>query len=732
MDNSTIEGNSCNYGGGGGGISSSGATVMVNSLVASNTCPGAGGGIGSGGTLILQGSTISTNTSNSNGGGISNGANLHLNNSTVSGNTGGAWGGGIYSNDTMTLNSSTISNNTSSSNGGGLYRYAGTATVQNTLLADNASSTGPDCSGVIASAGYNLLGDPSGCSFSSSSGDLIDVDPLLAPLEGYPGFQRLQLGSSAIDAGDPGGCAAYLDYPLPYDQRGAPRVGRCDIGAIEMQRLDASLKLAGVSSAPPGAPVTFTISLHNTSGVSVSDVVVTDELPDKLTYIADSLDVTSGSASYENGVVTWEGSVVAGADVTITFGATIDQEALWDSTITNSAEIQADGAILVRIASLKVGGSICGFTKFAGNPVLTAGTNGSWDDVGVWHQDVIEKGGTLMMWYTGADGSNPRQIGLAASINGVDWTKEASNPVITPTEGWEADGISAPSVLYEGGEYKMWYSGADSSGVVRIGYATSSDGITWLKYGSNPVLDVGAADGWEDEDVSAPSVIKDGGIYHMWYTGFDGSTPRIGYATSSDGITWNKDGANPVLDLGEAGDWDWLGVFSPDLIRVGSEYQLWYSGDTLPPSWQTGYAVSSNGTDWDRMGMVIPEGATGSFDSNSADLSAVLLDGATYRIWYSGLNDEGGNSVGYATANTCAGGSYFIYLPLICRDYSGPSACPAFYTDDFSDSGSGWPVWEDDDAKFAYTGGEYQIWVKNPASGWMVTPGAKWRSLRRR
>jgi hypothetical protein len=55
---------------------------------------------------------------------------------------------------------------------------------------------------------------------------------------------------------------------------------------------------------------------------------------------------------------------------------------------------------------------------------------------------------------------------------------------------------------------------------------------------------------------------------------------------------------------------------------------------------------------------------------------------------------------------------------------SGQS-CPAYYTDNFSDPASGWLVDEDSNRRYAYTDGQYQIWVKNPAAGWWATPGAK-------
>jgi Mg-chelatase subunit ChlD len=66
-----------------------------------------------------------------------------------------------------------------------------------------------------------------------------------------------------------------------------------------------------------------------------------------------------------------------------------------------------------------------------------------------------------------------------------------------------------------------------------LGYATSIDGVNWNKYSENPVLDVGPPGSWDDSFLTIPTVLYDGLGYHIWYTGFDGSNYRIGFAYPS-------------------------------------------------------------------------------------------------------------------------------------------------------------------------------------------------------
>ena len=107
------------------------------------------------------------------------------------------------------------------------------------------------------------------------------------------------------------------------------------------------------------------------------------------------------------------------------------------------------------------------------------------------------------------------------------WTKYHGNPVVvTGTAGsWDATHVADPAVISDGTTYKMWYPGSDdilSSGdfYSSIGYATSTDGITWTKYAGNPVIS-GTVGSW-DASLGIAGVVFDGTTYHMWYGGFGG------------------------------------------------------------------------------------------------------------------------------------------------------------------------------------------------------------------
>src|SRR5439155_23437478 len=106
----------------------------------------------------------------------------------------------------------------------------------------------------VISHGYNLCSDDGG-GFLNSSGDQINTDPILGPLQknGGPTFTHgLLTGSPAIDTGDPN----FAPPPL-YDQRGPgyDRVynGRIDIGSFEVQLVlpTPTATATAVSTATP-------------------------------------------------------------------------------------------------------------------------------------------------------------------------------------------------------------------------------------------------------------------------------------------------------------------------------------------------------------------------------------------------------------------------------------------------------------------------------------------------
>jgi predicted GH43/DUF377 family glycosyl hydrolase len=294
--------------------------------------------------------------------------------------------------------------------------------------------------------------------------------------------------------------------------------------------------------------------------------------------------------------------------------------------------------------------------KYPGNPILEPGPPGSWDEMALASCVIIDDN-IYKMWYIGYDGATCR-IGYAISPNGIEWTRADSvNPVLSvgPAGSFDDQGVTSPWVIYDGNIYKMWYSGYDGSGshTDRIGYATSQDGITWQKAdGINPVMGFGPA-AWENRGVWGSRVIFDGQIYKMWYAGWNESNVRIGCATSLDGTNWIKSRNNPILNIGAPGSWDDSEVNDPMVIFADSTYHMWYLGyDYSGASGCIGYATSPDGIIWekaDNSNPVLEPGSYGSFDDLCVRSPMVLLENDVYKMWYISINHDIVWGTGYAT-----------------------------------------------------------------------------------
>jgi hypothetical protein len=215
---------------------------------------------------------------------------------------------------------------------------------------------------------------------------------------------------------------------------------------------------------------------------------------------------------------------------------------------------------------------------------------------------VLKDGSLYRMWYTGSDSVNYR-IGYAVSYDGLNWTLYSNRSIPglkgavlgkeNTSNAFASVDVEKPMVIKDGTGYKMWFIGSDGPNR-RVGYASSSDGTNWSVYSNAAISGLkGAVLGKENVDcafastsIVASSVIKDGGIYKMWFEGFDGVCQRIGNAVSYDGITWTTEAYNALPSLKgafigkeNAPSFASLSVYAPYFIKELSEFKLWFGGD---------------------------------------------------------------------------------------------------------------------------------------------------------
>lgn len=175
------------------------------------------------------------------------------------------------------------------------------------------------------------------------------------------------------------------------------------------------------------------------------------------------------------------------------------------------------------------------------------------------------------------------------------WQTHAGNPFLNRGQshfGMDANLIwNDPSVVKEGSLYIMWVSAGFSAYQAKVYRLTSTDGLTWtMTNNGNPVIE--ASTNPSDFDcfgIETPNVLKVAGIYHMYYTVYRNTTNctqasgavSMGHATSTDGLTWTKQGELTSLSsmIGDptGNQWGWLGRGEPSVIYYNSNFYLYFT-----------------------------------------------------------------------------------------------------------------------------------------------------------
>ena len=257
--------------------------------------------------------------------------------------------------------------------------------------------------------------------------------------------------------------------------------------------------------------------------------------------------------------------------------------------------------------------------------------SGNWDDIDAMSATVIKDGNIYKMWYVGNDSLNVGRFLYSTSPDGESWSVPVSALDINQEGNWDINNVHDPTVIKDGDIYKMWFAGATGS-THRILYTTSTDGVSWI----TPVqaLDIGAEGTYDTVDIRDPFVLKDGSTYKIWYSGTNGSNRRILYATSTDGINWNT--PQMVLSVGVEGTWDAVNISSPTVIKDGSTYKMWYAGRDVSSVFRVLYTNSTDGINWSTPVRALDIGQEGAWDTSYVSSPSVIKDGNAYKIWYTG------------------------------------------------------------------------------------------------
>ena len=158
----------------------------------------------------------------------------------------------------------------------------------------------------------------------------------------------------------------------------------------------------------------------------------------------------------------------------------------------------------------------------SGNPVLTIGAAGTWDDTILYRGKMVIINGRYYLFY------NANDLGWGVAIGPTrrgPFVKQPA-PIFQRIAGtWERSRIGDPDFLkVDGGYLTLYFGDNDSISTGAIGLGYSKGGLIYQKYSANPIT----INGQVNTHGIRPSLVNDGGVLTM---GFDDAHLNIYIAT---------------------------------------------------------------------------------------------------------------------------------------------------------------------------------------------------------
>ena len=258
------------------------------------------------------------------------------------------------------------------------------------------------------------------------------------------------------------------------------------------------------------------------------------------------------------------------------------------------------------------------FESMSDNPIFVAAP-GQWDSKIRERGWIIKDGDQWQLWYTGymAD-QQPlmMKLGYATSKDGIKWTRYLDNPIIS--EFWVEDIM----IVKHNDSYFMFAEGqGDQAQLLH-----SVDGIHWERKGT---LDVRLTNGQPipPGPFGTPTAFFEDGVWNLYYERQDAG---IWLARSTDMKTWTNVSDVPIIVPGPTSD-DSLMIAMNQVLKVDGKYIAVMHGTGTPQKprqWCTYFAESDDLIHWTKS----DRGSIRPIEENKSS-GLLITDGDHWRLY---------------------------------------------------------------------------------------------------
>lgn len=263
---------------------------------------------------------------------------------------------------------------------------------------------------------------------------------------------------------------------------------------------------------------------------------------------------------------------------------------------------------------------------------------------------VVKHKGRYLMYFSkktfqdAKDGMQGWNIGIAESSDLYHWRKIGE---INPFAGYEKNGLCAPGATIINGKVHLFYQTYGNGPKDAICHAWSSDGLNFSRDPSNPIFS--PTGNWTNGRAIDAEVYAYGNRYFLYFATRDplGIKQMQGVATAPlkgdlGRSAWKAATEGPILypELG----WEGKCIEGASIIRRNNKLYMFYAGSYNNDPQQIGVAQSSDGLHWKRISNTpfLRNGKPGSWNSSESGHPCIFEDGdgKTY-LFYQGNNDGG-------------------------------------------------------------------------------------------
>ena len=316
------------------------------------------------------------------------------------------------------------------------------------------------------------------------------------------------------------------------------------------------------------------------------------------------------------------------------------------------------------------------WVRDAANPVLPPQPGSSYDSTQCMNPFVVRIGNQYRLYYSGGDAQRHQRICLATCEAAAPAEFVRRGPVLDlgGKGSFDAHWCVLPCVHRFGDTWHLYYSGHDGTdrglqSFPGIGLAVSTDGLSFKRYSSEPVIT-----GNQTQEFPGNRGVAGGGTileethadgtrrYRMYYTlatGTKNKDVRIdqekhcAVCHSEDGIAWTDH--RLILSPRRGVSNEDIAVAAPYVWRDGELYRMLYCGiGTRWGYYSISEAVSVDGYIWDRGdgngNLSLAPDARSAWESQMVEYPCVIREPGRLRLFYCG-NGYGATGIGTAVAD---------------------------------------------------------------------------------